>query len=174
MGNIVLLSGEPRVGKTTALKKIIEMIGKDNCVGFYTEEICDEFNRIGFDCVSLDGKRRRIADINFNCDTRIGRYGVDIDAFEDFAMQIINHSNSSNKIIIIDEIGPMQVLSLKFKQIINSILTGSNYVIGTIFYKNHPDIDEIKRTPGIKIYTITKENRDTVAEDVFHKIQGLI
>jgi len=23
------------------------MIGKDNCIGFYTEEICDEFDRIG-------------------------------------------------------------------------------------------------------------------------------
>jgi len=41
MENIVLLSGEPRVGKTTALKKIIQMIGESNCIGFYTEEIRD-------------------------------------------------------------------------------------------------------------------------------------
>lgn len=174
MGNILLLSGEPRVGKTTALKKIIEMIGKDNCIGFYTEEICDELDRIGFDCVSLDGTRIRIADINLNSDTKIGRYGIDIVAFENFIMQIISNSFSSNKIIVIDEIGPMQLLSTKFKEQLNNILNGSNYVIGTIFYKEHPDIDEIKRIPGIKIYALTKDNRNGVLEKIFHEIKGLI
>ena len=94
IGNIVLLSGEPKVGKTTALKKIIKMVGKENCAGFYTEEICNEFNRIGFDYVSVDGRRIRIADVNFESDIRIGRYGVDINVFEDFAIQAINKSLS--------------------------------------------------------------------------------
>lgn len=39
MGTKVLLSGEPRIGKTTILKKIIQMIGECNCIGFYTEEV---------------------------------------------------------------------------------------------------------------------------------------
>ena len=29
-------------------------------------------------------------------------------------------------------------------------------LIVTIFYKKHPDIDEIKRIPGIKIYNYNK------------------
>jgi nucleoside-triphosphatase len=136
MANVILLSGEPRVGKTTVLKKIIQMIGESKCIGFYTEEIRDEFDRIGFDCVSLDGKRKKIADVNFNSDIRIGRYGIDIDAFEDLALNAIKDYYGSNKVIIIDEIGPMQLLSTKFKQEINNIMTGSNFVIGTIFYKN--------------------------------------
>ena len=174
MGNIILLSGEPRVGKTTALKKIIKMVGEDNCIGFYTEEIRNEFDRVGFDCVSLDGRRKRIADINFNSDLRLGRYGIDIEAFEDFALEIMKNSCSSNKIIIIDEIGPIQFLSAKFKEEINSILTDSQCVIGTIFYNKHPDIDEIKKIPGIKIYFMTSENRNTILENISHEIQGLI
>jgi nucleoside-triphosphatase len=172
IGNIVLLSGEPRVGKTTALKKIIQMVGKDKCIGFYTEEICNEFDRIGFDCVSLDGRRRRIADVNFESDVRIGRYGIDINVFEDFAIQAINNSFSYKKIIVIDEIGPIQLLSTKFKQELNNVLTAPNCcVIGTIFYKKHTDIDEIKRIPGIKFYTLTNENRNTIAENIFNTLR---
>ena len=169
--NIVLLSGEPKVGKTTAFKKIIEMVGKDKCVGFYTEEICNEFDRIGFDCVNLDGRRIRIADVSFESDVRIARYGVDIDAFEDFAIQAINKSIRYHKIIVIDEIGPIQFISTKFKQELNNILSAPNcYVIGTIFYKKHPGIDEIKKIPGIEIYTLTHENRNSIVENIVQKM----
>ena len=50
-----------------------EMVGKDKCVGFYTEEICNEFDRIGFDFVNLDGRRIKIADVSFKSDVRIAR-----------------------------------------------------------------------------------------------------
>lgn len=174
MGTKVLLSGEPRIGKTTILKKIIQMIGECNCIGFYTEEVKNDFDRIGFDCVSLDGKRQRIADVDMPSDVRIGRYGINIKAFEDFALQTISNFSNRNKIIIIDEIGPIQLLSKKFKQQICNILSSTNCVIGTIFYEKHPDIDEIKKLPGIEIYSINNENRNTILEDIFHEIQGLI
>lgn len=173
MGNIVLLSGEPRVGKTTALKKIIQMVGEHNCIGFYTEEVRDEFDRVGFDCVNLDGRRLRIADVNLHSDVRMGRYGIDIEAFEEFALKSLSIANTS-KFFIIDEIGPIQFLSSKFKLHINNILTGQYFIIGTIFYNTHPDIDKIKNTPGIKIYTMTRENNDTILKSVFHEIQRLI
>jgi nucleoside-triphosphatase len=174
MGNIVLLTGEPRIGKTTPLKKLIEIIGDANCTGFYTEEIRGELDRIGFDCVSIDGKRTRIADVNLHSNIRVGRYGIDIEAFENFAFQAIDISSWSGKVTIIDEIGPIQLQSTKFKQEISSVLTSSHCVIGTIFYDKHPDIDEIKKTPGIRMYHMTKENRDTILEDIFNKIQVII
>jgi len=104
----------------------------------------------------------------------MGRYGIDIEVFEDFALQAINNYSSSSKIIIIDEIGPIQLLSIKFKQEINNILTGSNCVIGTIFYNKHPEIDEMKKIPGIKIYTITNENRNTLVGNIYQGIQKFI
>ena len=36
---MILLTALPRTGKSTAIKKIVNMLGKDNCGGFYTEEI---------------------------------------------------------------------------------------------------------------------------------------
>ncbi len=39
MGKAYLLTGEPQVGKTTAVKKIIDGIGVERCGGFYMEEV---------------------------------------------------------------------------------------------------------------------------------------
>ena len=53
---MILLTALPRTGKSTAIKKIVNMLGKDNCGGFYTEEIRDDGERVGFRICTLSGK----------------------------------------------------------------------------------------------------------------------
>lgn len=51
-------------GKTTLIKKIYSQLKQQNIEpnGFYTEEIRDNTGRrIGFDVVTLDGKRGKLA-----------------------------------------------------------------------------------------------------------------
>jgi nucleoside-triphosphatase len=108
--NIFLLTGKPGTGKTTALKKIIHKIGVDRCGGFYTEEIRNDFNRVGFKCVSLDGNELKIADVNFQSPIRIGRYGININNFEKIGIDSIIDSLQKKKATVIDEIGPMQYI----------------------------------------------------------------
>lgn len=166
MKKIILLTGKPRVGKTTALKKIINMVGKDKCTGFYTEEVRDETDRIGFDCSTLEGKRARIADVNFNSDVSLGRYGINIGNFEKVGIESIEGELESKPIIIIDEIGPMQFLSEKFKKTLNEVFSSRKIVIGTIVLRSHLEIDEIKKRDDIKIYELTEENREKVIDDI--------
>ncbi len=45
---MILLTALPRTGKSTAIKKIVNMLGKDNCGGFYTEEIREDGERVLF------------------------------------------------------------------------------------------------------------------------------
>lgn len=45
---MLLLTALPRTGKSTAIKKIVNMLGPNNCGGFYTEEIRENDDRVGF------------------------------------------------------------------------------------------------------------------------------
>jgi nucleoside-triphosphatase len=170
MGKILLLTGKPRVGKTSALKKIIHTIGIEYCGGFYTEEIRDHRNRVGFKCVTLDEKELKIADVNLQSQIRIGRYGLEINKFEKVAIDAIDDSLRNKKITVIDEIGPMQMLSAKFQMALDQILQSSQIVLGTIFHDGHPLIDEIKAKYDAEIYTITCDNRDHIADEVSYEI----
>ncbi|MGG4351007.1 nucleoside-triphosphatase [Paenibacillus lautus] len=165
-----LLTGEPRIGKTTMIKQLIHAIGTDFCGGFYTEEITNSSERIGFKCVSVRGDSVEIAHVENPSSTRIGRYGVDVEAFEDFAVKILEDALSSKKIIVIDEIGLMQMLSASFKKIVQEIIGDHRIVLGTIPLESHPEIDKIKYRKEVRIISLNEFNRDTISETLLQDI----
>ncbi len=111
MKNILLLTARPRTGKSTCIKKIVDLLGKENCVGFYTEEIRDSetSERTGFMIKTLSGKQTVLASIFLDSKLKIGKYGVNIEEFEKICLPILETSLDNDKILIIDEIGPMQM-----------------------------------------------------------------
>lgn len=169
MGNHFFLTGKPRIGKTTALKKIISEIGVENFSGFYTEEIVENSNRTGFKIISLNGDESVIADVISNSDIRVGRYGVNVSEFESIAIDSVQ--NNKNKIIVIDEIGPMQISSPKFLSTINQLMQSSQTVLETIYYASHPKIDDIKSHSSMKMYELTRENYNGVLTKVIYELR---
>lgn len=162
--NTFLLTGKPRMGKTTMIKKLINVLGTDLCGGFYTEEITDSHDRIGFRCVSVHGESVEIANVESVSTTRIGRYGIDIEKFENFAIKILQDAVSTKKKIVIDEIGFMQMLSTSFQKIVSDIVSDHPIVLGTIPVDSHPQIDKIKHLKEVKIISLNEFTRDVIPE----------
>ena len=52
-----LLSGPPGCGKTTVIRRLVERLGDLRLAGFYTEEVREQGQRVGFEAVSLSGRR---------------------------------------------------------------------------------------------------------------------
>ena len=71
----------------------------------------------------------------------------------------LSKAKDSHSYIIIDEIGPMQLFSDKYKDILLELIA-SNKVIGTIFYDTYLWIDEFKKLPQNTLLTLTHENRN--------------
>ncbi|WP_051004444.1 nucleoside-triphosphatase [Paenibacillus sp. OSY-SE] len=146
------------------IKKLINDIGLDICGGFYTEEITNSSNRIGFRCVSINGESVEIANVESPSKTRIGRYGIDVEKFENFAIKILQDALCSKKIIVIDEIGFMQMLSTTFQKKVQEIVSDNIIVIGTIPLDSHPEIDKIKYLKEVKIISLNEFNRDVISK----------
>jgi nucleoside-triphosphatase len=63
MGQALLLTGRPGVGKTTVIRAVVARLhGKAG--GFYTEEIRERGRRTGFRLVALDGTTGTLASVN--------------------------------------------------------------------------------------------------------------
>ena len=101
------------------------------------------------------------------------RYCVDIENFEKIVIPYLEESVNSEKIIIIDEIGPMELLSDKFTEVVNNIIQGTNNVLGAIFLKEHERVDKIKAIEGLNIINVTLENRDAVCEQICQSINSI-
>lgn len=164
MGKSYLLTGEPGIGKTTVLRKIVGSIGIGRCGGFYTQEIRSQGIRTGFQVVTLDGQSGTIADVSYASRMRVGKYGVDINVLEAIGITAIYEAIEHKELVIVDEIGPMQLYSSKFKQAVIDAVRSTRPLLGTIVSRPWPWADELKLCPSIETHHITASNRDSVVD----------
>ncbi len=174
MSNTYLLTGEPRIGKTTTIKKVIERIGLERCGGFYTEEMREQGRRVGFRLVTLDGQSGVFAHTAIAHPPRVGRYGVNLDCLESIGIAAIERAMASKLLTVIDEIGPMELYSEQFQKIIVAAIKSPHLVLGTIALKSLPWLDTMNLRESMKLYRVTLDNRDTLVEELTHLLQHSI
>ncbi len=165
----LLITGLPGVGKTTLIKRLYEPLKDLRPVGFYTGEIREGGERKGFELISLEGKRGLLSHKHIESPYKVGRYRVDIRSFEEF-LDGISFFDHSAGLIVIDEIGKMECLSNRFKKLLREVLASGKWVIATIALKGSGLIAEVKQRDDVKLFEITKKNRDLLFSDILREI----
>jgi nucleoside-triphosphatase len=169
MGKTILLTGRPRVGKTTIIKEVVKRL-PGRAGGFYTEEIKECGQRQGFRIVTLDGQEGILAHVNVRSRHRVSRYGVDVADLERVGVTAIQHAIVASDYIVIDEIGKMELFSTAFKEAVLAAVESDKWVLGTIMLGSHPWADAIKSRPQVNLVKITKANRDTAVQIVLDSL----
>ncbi|XP_075973409.1 cancer-related nucleoside-triphosphatase homolog [Anticarsia gemmatalis] len=175
-----ILTGDPGVGKTTLTKKLSSVFtGKGIKVsGFYTEEVRNNGVREGFDIVTLDGVRGRLArDQNLltgSIKHKVGKYGVLVNEFENIALKsMAKPENTNSHLLVIDEIGKMEFFSEPFKAAIKTIFNQSSdaIVLATIpVRRSDLLIEGIRNHRQAKVWMVTRENRNNIHEDILKEM----
>ncbi len=161
----ILLTGLPGVGKTTIVIKIVEML-ESKCGGFYTKEIRKDNKRIGFKLVTLDGKECIIAHKEINSSCRVGRYGISLDCIDNFGVKSIEDAIIERRIVIIDEIGKMELYSQRFRKAVLAALNSKCPVLATIIYSANPFCDRLKERKDVEIVEVTVSNRNSLVQRI--------
>lgn len=166
----VVLTGKPCIGKTTIIKKLINNL-KDRVIGFWTEEVRDikTHQRVGFKIIDTEGNENIFASKNFNSVYVVGSYKVDLEKFESIAINILHKAlQSKDKVIVIDEIGKMELFSKSFIEIIKKIVFQPEYkLLATLPIKNvHPIVEKIRSLNNIKIFEVTFGNRNFLLDEI--------
>ena len=164
----VLLTGRPGSGKTTLIKRVLNEVPK-RCGGFYTEEIRDHGARVGFKVVALEGHEAMFAHIDFNTPQRLGKYGLDLSALEAVGVNAIRKAVQARQVIVIDEIGPMEIRSLAFREAISGVLETELPILATIFLRPLPFTEAIKSRPGVELIEVRSDNRDQLVSQLAQK-----
>ncbi len=167
MGRTLLLTGRPGIGKTTVIKEVAEGLG-ERAGGFYTEEIRGPGGRKGFRLVTLDGQEAVMAHVNLRGRgrPRVGRYGVDVRSIEQVGVAALQEAMRGGRIVVMDEIGKMELFCRPFKEAVLQAVNGPYTVVATAMAKPNPWVDGLKVMPNVSFWEVTVENRDELAEEV--------
>jgi len=170
----VFVTGRPGIGKTTAVTRAADAVSTRGISvgGFVSSEVREGGQRMGFVVRDLQsGETAWLARVGDGY-PRVGKYRVLVDEFERVGVKAIYSAIGSANLVVIDEIGPMELLSAAFRRAVLSALDSPKPVIATIHYKAREN--DFGRTilsrSDYQLLEITLSNRDAMPA----KIAGII
>jgi len=166
----VLLTGRPGCGKTTLIKRVLDEL-LQRFGGFYTQEIRDHGARVGFKVVTLAGGEAVFAHVDFATPERVGKYGLDLPALEAVGVNAIRDAVRTQRPIVIDEIGPMEIRSLVFREAVNDALDSELPILATIFLRPLPCTEAIKARPDVELIEVRPNNRERLVSQLSEKFR---
>jgi len=161
----VLLTGPPGCGKTTLIKRVVNKL-KLPAGGFYTEEIREHGQRVGFKIVTLAGEETVLAHLDFKTANRVGKYGLALSALEAIGVAALRRAVAAPHLVVIDEIGPMEIRSRVFCGAVNEALDSNVPVLGTISVRPNPFTNAIKSRHDVAMIEVGRNNRDQLISEL--------
>ncbi|MEA1928921.1 MAG: nucleoside-triphosphatase, partial [Candidatus Auribacterota bacterium] len=172
--NNILITGYPGVGKTALVRQVIDELGL-NPVGFYTEEIREGGKRAGFRIKSLTPGLPRmegiLARMGLDGPYRRGPYTINIRDMEEVGARALEEALTRRGLIVIDEIGNMEMVSRRFQEAVIDCLDSPRLVLGVIKAESGPFVNRIKPRLDVEIIELTRERYDEIKSDVMKKIR---
>ena len=165
MNRKVLLTGRPGCGKTTLVRRMVKELAQ-SAGGFYTEEIRERGLRLGFKIVTLDGKEDVFAHVNFKTQERLGKYGLDLSPLETIGIEAVRKAVRARELTVIDEIGPMEIRSAIFRDVVNEAFNSRAPLLGTITARPFPFTDAIKKRRDVTLIEIRGDNREQLVSEL--------
>jgi len=160
------ITGMPSVGKTQTLIKIIEFLEKSGYTveGMITEPIIEKKKRVGFYVRDWQTREKEVfAHIDIDSKDKVGKYGVNINALEKIGVPAIEKAiiDEDINIIIIDEIGKMEMLSERFCEMVIEAMDSDKPIMVTLHKKSRsPLLQDVRRRDDIRILEVTPVNRN--------------
>jgi len=173
MKRLLFLTGDPCIGKTTVLMKTVETLrAKGYSVGgMISREIRGAKGRIGFEVLDLaSGKHGWLAHVKQRNGPRLGKYYVSLGDLENVGAKAINDAVKREGVIVIDEIGPMELFSSRFKEVVEKAVESRKLVIGVVHGKAKDKLIDLLRTrEDAETIVVTFENRNNLHEIIIKK-----
>lgn len=174
MKRLIFLTGLPRTGKTTVLLRAAEeLAGRGYKLGgMISQEIREEGVRVGFEIHDYASSRRGwLAHVRQAAGPRIGKYRVNLDDLNMIGTKAILNALGATDVVVIDEIGPMELCSEAFKDAVQKAIASPKPIVGTIHYRaQHPLVKQIKSRKDVDIIEVTHKNRARLSTLIANKI----
>lgn len=157
----IAVTGRPGIGKTTLCLKVYQSLKfRIKISGFITVEERDKGVRIGFKLLDLSSNRSTQLSRVGKGKVMVGKYEILLENLENFLQSL----DLSGDLIIIDEIGPMELKSRKFVSFVEKLLERENLLFTIHYRSNHPLVERIRE--NFRVYVIDEGNRNAVAEEI--------
>jgi nucleoside-triphosphatase len=170
------ITGLPGSGKTYTLLRVIDMLKEEELTigGMIDEPISDGRHKTGFTVKNiLTGESQIFASQEIESKIMIGKIGVDLSKFEEVSITAIKDACEKCDIIVIDEVGKVEVESQAFIDAVKDALDINKPMILTLHKKSrNPLLQDIRRRDDVRILEVTPTNRNLLPYKIIRLMNG--
>lgn len=174
---LILMTGRPSIGKTSVLLRAVNDLKSRGYKigGMISREVREGGVRVGFEIVDFcTGKRGWLAHVNQPEGPRIGKYRVNLADLDAVGTSSIVGAVANDDVIVVDEIGPMELFSQSFKDAVLQAAETRKPLLGTIHYKlKDPIVRILRAREDAETVEVTYKNREKLHETIVEKVVSL-
>lgn len=165
----IAVTGSPGVGKSTVVAKAAEKLAYQpgfKIGGIQTAEIRKDGQREGFLIRDLASGKTGILSSVKGSGPRIGKYHVNLEDLEGIGANALRNALECD-LIVIDEIGPMELKSGAFVSAVEAVLKSDKPVLAVLHRSSSHLLAQRIRTE-FEVLTVDEGNRDELPEKIFN------
>ena len=158
----IFLTGPKRIGKSTAVQKILTLIDTDGSLslgGFRTYWDGDEGRKLYIAAAADRSAQTLLAD----------RSGDNMvlypEAFDEQGVSLLADTRGKG-LILMDELGFLEEESPRFRHAVLAALDGDIPVLGVLREGNVPWHEPVKAHPRVAVYEVSLDNRDQLPSEI--------
>ncbi|TFG05746.1 MAG: DUF2478 domain-containing protein [Promethearchaeota archaeon] len=165
----ILIRGRPRSGKSTLIQRLMQELknGGKMVGGISTPELREGKSRVGFEIVDIfTGRRGILAHQAQREGAAVGKYRVNLHDLNEVGTYAIDQALERDmEVVIIDEIGKMELVSKQFQAAVWKALDAKK-VVGTIGLISHPFVSRVFERSDLEVIDLTPQTREEIYEQV--------
>ncbi|HXW37316.1 MAG TPA: NTPase [Nitrososphaerales archaeon] len=167
------VTGPPGVGKSTLVSKVMMRAMSRGVIvgGCVTSERRKGGERVGFNIKNLStGEEGELASVKAPLGPRVGRYRVNLMDLANIGGASLAGAALSAELIVIDELGPMELVSPEFRRGVRACLDSQRPLLAVVHERMDDDlIAEVKSAAGSST-DVTLTNRDSLVDQLSSEV----
>lgn len=164
----ILITGKPGCGKSTLILEVIKKLKDKNkkIAGIITPEIREKGNsREGFTIIDLATNKQAILASTQQEGPKVSKYGVNIAGIDSIVKEFEKSFDEAD-VVIIDEIGKMELFSRRFKAMLEKVFNSGKTVVATL----HRNLVEEYKNKG-KLIWLERNKIDLIKKQILNEIK---
>jgi nucleoside-triphosphatase len=166
---IWLITGPPGVGKSTLVSRVVLRLKSAGVIvgGCTTAERRSGGTRVGFEVRDLtSGRTGELASVTSKFGPRVGRYRVNLTDLARVGAAGVEAAASSSEMIVIDEVGPMELVSPEFRRAVQRCIDSGKPMLAVVHERLEDDLLDELRSKAKALFTLSVDNRESTAQEL--------
>ena len=171
---LFFVTGQPGIGKTTIILKTVDDLKNMGFKvgGMLSREVREKGTRVGFEIVDFGTEKRGwLAHVNQPEGPQVSKYRVNLRDLDNIGAGCIRNAVTDAQIVVVDEIGPMELHSSAFKEAVVQAVNSDKPLLGVIHQRaRDPLIEQLRKRDDAEIVEATYGNRTNLHNLLIERI----